>query len=175
MRERAGTIVTRKRRSSTGRNPMRAALICIAAALATLASSVSADAAEKKVAYFVTGPNNRYVAAVSKGFLQRAKELGLEVTEFDNSYDPALQVQQIDDAIARKFDLLAIMPASEKAVVPALARAKQVGIPVVTLVNDVAKGAEGLYVSFVGEDNHKLGQIAGESVVRAVKESGRDE
>jgi ABC-type sugar transport system substrate-binding protein len=154
---------------------MQVTLICIAAALATMGSSVSADAAGKKVAYFVTGPNNRYVAAVSKGFLERAKELGLEVTEFDNSYDPAVQVQQVDDAIARKFDLLAIMPASEKAIIPALARAKQAGIPVVTLVNDVAKGAEGLYVSFVGEDNYKLGQIAGESVVRAVKESGRDE
>ena len=141
---------------------MRILLISVAAALATLGASVSAEAAGKKVAYFVTGPNNRYVAAVSKGFLERAKALGLEVTEFDNSYDPALQVQQIDDAIARKFDLLAIMPASEKAVVPALARAKQAGIPVITLVNDVAKGAEGLYVSFVGEDNHRLGQIAGE-------------
>ena len=154
---------------------MRVALICIAAALWTLGSLVSADAAGKKVAFFATGPNNRYVAAVIKGFHERAKELGLEVVEFDNSYDPALQVQQIDDAIARKFDLLAIMPASEKAVVPALARAKQAGIPVVTLVNDVAKGKEGLYVSFVGEDNYKLGQIAGESVVRAIKESGRDE
>ena len=30
------------------------------------------------------------------------------------------------------------------------------------------------YVSFVGEDNYRLGQIAGESVVRAVKEGGRD-
>ena len=139
---------------------MKVTLICIVTALATMGSSVSADAAGKKVAYFVTGPNNRYVAAVSKGFLARAKELGLEVTEFDNSYDPAVQVQQVDDAIARKFDLLAIMPASEKAIIPALARAKQAGIPVVTLVNDDAKGAEGLYVSFVGEDNYKLRQIA---------------
>jgi ABC-type sugar transport system substrate-binding protein len=154
---------------------MRNIMLCVVTALAVLGSPVAADAAGKKVAYFVTGPTNRYVAAVSKGFLQRAKELGLEVTEFDNSYDPALQVQQIDDAIARKFDLLAIMPAAEKAIIPALTRAKQAGIPVVTLVNDVAKGSEGLYVSFVGEDNYKLGQITGESVVRAVKESGRDE
>jgi ABC-type sugar transport system substrate-binding protein len=154
---------------------MRLALCCIAAVFAAAGFSVPAKAAGTKVAYFVTGANNRFVAAVSKGFLAEAKERGLQVTEFDNSYDPAVQVQQIDDAIARKFDLLAIMPAAEKAIIPALTRAKQAGIPVVTLVNDVAKGAEGLYVSFIGEDNYRLGQIAGEAALRALKESGRDE
>lgn len=148
--------------------------LCAAAIVGMLASSQSALAEAKKVAYFATGPTNRYVAAVSKSFLARAKELGFEVTEFDNSYDPATQVQQIDDAIARKFDMLAVMPASEKAVIPAFARAKQANIPVMVMVNNVAKEANGMYVAFVGEDNYKLGQIAGQSVLKAVKESGRD-
>jgi ribose transport system substrate-binding protein len=154
---------------------MRSVFPCLAAAVAILAGSPVAQAAGNRVAYFATGPTNRFVAAVSKSFLAKGKELGLDVTEFDNSYDPAVEVQQIDDAIARKFNMLAIMAASEKAVVPALARAKQAGIPVVLLTNDVSDRAKGLYVSFVGESSADLGRIAGEAVLRALKERGQDE
>lgn len=150
-------------------------LACALAGIGILASCFTAQAEGEKIAYFATGPTNRYVAAVSKSFLEKAKELGLAVTEFDNSYDPAVQVQQIDDAIARKFNMLAIMSASEKAIIPALARAKQAGIPVVLMVNDVSKSADGLYVSFVGEDSYRLGQIAGEMTLKALKEAGREE
>jgi len=148
---------------------------CFAATLGILATSISAHADGKKVAYFATGPTNRFVAAVSKSFLAKAGELGLEVTEFDNSYDPAVEVQQIDDAIARKFDMLAIMAASEKAVVPALQRAKQANIPVVLLTNDVSEKANGLYVSFIGESSVDLGRITGESLLNALKERGQEE
>jgi ribose transport system substrate-binding protein len=151
--------------------------ISIAFTFATLVAGfvAEAQAAEGKVAYFATGPTNRFVAALSKGFMEHAKELGLEATIFENSYDPAVQVQQIDDAIARKFDMLAIQPASEKAVIPALVRAKEAGIPVIIMVNDAAEGTEDLYLSYVGEDNYTLGKLAGESVLKALKDAGREE
>jgi ABC-type sugar transport system substrate-binding protein len=154
---------------------MRIIVPCLAAALGILAPSVGAQAAGHKVAYFATGPTNRFVAAVSKAFLAKGKDLGLEIIEFDNSYDPAVEVQQVNDAIARKFNMLAIMAASEKAIIPALARAKQAGIPVVFLTNDVSDRAKGLYVSFIGESSVDLGRIAGESLLKALKERGQDE
>ena len=51
------------------------------------------------------------------------------VTQFDTPYDAALQSRQIDDAIARKFDALAIQSASQSAVIPALNRAKNSAFP----------------------------------------------
>jgi ribose transport system substrate-binding protein len=146
----------------------------IAGAIALAGSVSQSDAAGKKVAYFDTGPSNPFIATLNKAFLDRAKELGLEVTVFDNNYDPAQQMQQIDDAIARKFDLLAIQPSSEKAIIPALARAKAAGIPVVIVNNDPKEGYEDLYVSFIGEDNYELGRLAGESVLKALKDARRD-
>jgi ribose transport system substrate-binding protein len=154
---------------------MRKLFAYFLAAVGMVMISSGAQAAGDKVALFATGPTNRFVAAVSKSFLAKAKDLGLQVTEFDNSYDPAVQVQQIDDAIARKFDMLAIMSASEKAIIPALVRAKQAGIPVVLMTNDVSDRAKGLYVSFVGESSVALGRITGESLLKALKERGQDE
>ena len=40
--------------------------------------------------------------------MREPKELGMVVTQFDTPYDAALQSRQIDDAIARQFDALAI-------------------------------------------------------------------
>ena len=153
-------------------------MICTGAAIGALGlivslSATSAGPAGKKVAYFDAGPTHPFVAALNKAFNARAKELGLEVTQFDTPYDAALQAQQIDDAIARKFDLLAIMAASQSAVVPALNRAKSAGIPVIILNNGIKEGVEDLYVSEIGDDNAKLGKLAAKSLVRALEDGGR--
>jgi ribose transport system substrate-binding protein len=140
-----------------------------------LVNTADAGAAGKKVAYFDAGPSHPYVVALNKAFNARAKDRGLEVTQFDTPYDAALQAQQIDDAIARKFDLLAIMAASQSAIVPALNRAKKAGIPVVILNNGIKDGVEDLYVANVIDDNAKLGRLAADATLRALKEGGRDQ
>ena len=145
------------------------------AGLVVCLSTPFAAAAGKKVAYFDAGPTHPYVAALNKAFNARAKELGLEVTQFDTPYDAALQSQQIDDAIARKFDLLAVMAASQSAVVPALTRAKAAGIPVIVLNNGIKDGVEDLYVTEIGDDNAKLGRLAAESLVHALESGDRSQ
>jgi ribose transport system substrate-binding protein len=98
----------------------------------------------------------------------------MEVNTVSQHFDAALQAQQVDDAIARKFDMLAIIAGSEQAIIPALTRAKQAGVPVIIINSPPRDGAEDLYLSFVGEDHTELGRITGESVLKALKEGGRD-
>ena len=149
-------------------------VLATAAAISATTISNGAHASGKRVAWFDAGPTHPYVAMLNKTFNDRAKELGLEVTQFDTPYDPALQSQQVDDAIARKFDLLAVMPTSQKGIVPALNRAKQAGIPVVIINNGIVPGVENLYVTEVGEDNKKLGGLSATALMDALKKSGRD-
>jgi ribose transport system substrate-binding protein len=127
----------------------------------------------KKVAYFDSGPTHPYISAMNRAFNARAKELGMIVTQFDTPYDAALQVRQIDDAIARKFDALAIQSASQSAVIPALNRAKNAGIPVILINNPMKPGLDHLYVTEIADDNPKLGRLAAESIVKALKAGGR--
>lgn len=140
-----------------------------------LAAGMAAAGPEgKKVAYLTTSPTHPFIAAVTKTFVTRANGLGIEVSTFGSQFDAALQAQQVDDAIARKFDLIAIVAGSEQAIVPALMRAKQAGVPVLLINSPPRDGSEDLYLSFVGEDHVELGRITGQSVMKAMKDGGRD-
>jgi ribose transport system substrate-binding protein len=153
------------------------ALFALAALLGVLVVSPShaADAGKgKKIAYLQSLATHPYVATTTKSFRTRAEALGMEITFFTSMLDAALQAQQLDDAIARKFDLIVLVPTSEQAVVPGLARAKQAGIPVIIINNTPKDGTEDLYVSFVGQDQTEMGRLAGVSLLQGLKDSGRD-
>ena len=57
---------------------------------------------------------------------------------------------------------------------PALARAKAAGVPVILVNNTPKDGTEELYLTFVGQDQTEMGRLAGASLLNALKESGRD-
>jgi ABC-type sugar transport system substrate-binding protein len=136
--------------------------------------AASANPQGKKVAFLVTSPTHPFIATLSKTFIARASGFGMEVNTVSQHFDAALQAQQVDDAIARKFDMIAIIAGSEQAIIPALVRAKQAGIPVLLINSPPRDGSEDLYLSFVGEDHVELGRITGQSVLQALKEGGRD-
>jgi ribose transport system substrate-binding protein len=156
-----------------------AALVLFCAAglsFAALTSPVHAagESKGKKIAFLQTLATHPYVVATTKSFRERGEALGMEITFFTAMLDAALQAQQIDDAIARKFDLVVVVPTSEQAVVPALARAKAAGVPVILVNNTPKDGTEDLYVTFIGQDQTEMGRLAGTSLLNALKESGRD-
>jgi ribose transport system substrate-binding protein len=156
---------------------MRVLSFVIAVVLGVVAfqpHDAAADAKGKRVAHLTTAIAHPFIAQVTKSITERGKELGMEITTFSTPFDAALQAQQLDDAIAQKFDLIALLAASEQAIIPPMTRAKRAGVPVI-LVNTPAKeGVEDLYITFVGEDHTQLGRITGESMLKALEESGRD-
>ena len=139
-----------------------------------ISADANADPKGKKIAFLVTSPTHPFIATLSKTFIAQANSYGMEVNTVSQHFDAALQAQQVDDAIARKFDILAIIAGSEQAIVPALIRAKQAGVPVILVNSPPRDGSEDLYLSFVGEDHVELGRITGVSVLNALQEGGRD-
>jgi ABC-type sugar transport system substrate-binding protein len=155
---------------------MKLAVVLITALSLSFLIPAGADATPKgkKIAFLVTSPTHPFIATLSKTFVSRANSFGMEVNTVSQHFDAALQAQQVDDAIARQFDMLAIIAGSEQAIVPALIRAKQAGVPVILVNSPPRDGSEDLYLSFVGEDHVELGRITGVSVLQALKEGGRD-
>jgi ribose transport system substrate-binding protein len=153
------------------------AVLALALALAFAWGGVSARAEGsskgKRVALLLTGSNLPFPAGMKTSFLARAKTYGIDVTTFDQFFDPARQAQQVDDAIARKFDLLVVMPASEQAIIPSLLRAKQAKVPVIIINSPPKDGTEPLYLAFIGEDHVAMGRLAAESMLQALKDAGR--
>jgi ABC-type sugar transport system substrate-binding protein len=155
--------------------------VCLCCAFGILAGSPATPSAHatgeskgKRIAFLQTLATHPYVAATAKSFRARAEALGMEITFSTSMLDAALQAQQIDDAIARKFDLVVVVPTSDQAVVPALTRAKEAGIPVIIVNNTPKDGTQDLYLSFVGQDQTEMGRLAGAAMLKALKDSGRD-
>ena len=143
---------------------MRFVMGLFALLLASLpfAGGAAASPEGKRVALLGTSNANPYIGAWTSTFTKFATAAGMKVTNLNSNYDAAVQSQQIDDAIAQKFDLIVLVYVNDQAVVPALTRAKAAGIPVVLVVTPLKKDYEGLFTSYVGTDHSELGRLAGE-------------
>jgi len=149
-------------------------VVAILTSVAGISGAFAAGADGKRVAMFMGPTQDKYLGSLSKGFETSATQMGMKVTVFSSPFDPALQGQQIDDAIAQKFDMFVVQTISQKAIIPPLTRAKNAGIPVVLVVVPL-EGAENseLFVSYVGYEDTDLGKLAAESMAKALKDSGR--
>ena len=110
----------------------------------------SADAKNKRVAVFMGPTQDKYLGALSGSFKTNAEAAGMKVTVFSSPFDPALQAQQIDDAIAQKYDLFVVQIISQRAIIPVLTRVKNANIPVLLVVAPMVgneNSAQDLYLT----------------------------
>jgi ribose transport system substrate-binding protein len=74
----------------------------------------------KRVMLLGTSNTNPYIGAWTSTFIKHATQAGMKVTNLSSNYDAAVQSQQVDDAIAQKFDMIVIIYVNDQAIVPAL-------------------------------------------------------
>jgi ABC-type sugar transport system substrate-binding protein len=127
----------------------------------------------KRVMLLGTANTNPYIGAWTATFAKLATQAGMKVTNLSSNYDAAVQSQQIDDAIAQKFDMIVLCYVNDQAIVPALTRAKAAGIPVILWATPIKKDYEELFTSYVGTDHSELGRIAGENMVKGLAAEGK--
>ena len=145
----------------------RTIALCAGLAAATLLAPQCASAQGKRVA-FLDGPvADKYVGGLTRSFTETAKANGLDVSVVQSPFDPALQAQQMDDAIAKKVDAIVMMIMSQKALIPALTRAKEAHIPVILINTPIPQ--EDLYTAFVGEDSNMMGATAAKAMADGLK------
>lgn len=154
---------------------MRLLVGLFAVLLISLPMSGTASAAPqgKRVVVLATSNTNPYIGAWTATFTKFATQAGMKVTNLSANYDAAVQSQQIDDAIAQKFDLIVLCYVNDQAVVPALTRAKAAGIPVVLFAATMRQDQENLFTSFIGTDNADLGRHAGEDMIEGLAAEGK--
>jgi len=154
---------------------MRVLTAFLAALLIGLSCTGDALAAAegKRVMLLGTTNTNPYINAWTTTFSRLATQAGMKVTNLSSNYDASVQSQQIDDAIAQKFDIIVLCYVNDQAIVPALTRAKAAGIPVILWATPIKKDYEELFTSYVGTDHSDLGRIAGENMVKALAAEGK--
>jgi len=80
------------------------------------------------------------------------------------------QVSILEDQITRKVSAMAVAPTGAAELLPVLDRARAAGIPVVIFDTDIAWPSK---LTYVGGDNRRAGQIAGEHIVKLLEGKGK--
>ena len=146
-------------------------LACVAGAT----QHANAAAEGKRIAMFMGPTQDKYLGALSKSFETAATASGMKVTTFSSPFDPALQAQQIDDAIAQKYDMFVVQIISQRAIIPVLTRAKMRAFrwcwwshrwSATTTMRRIC------YLTHVGYDDIKFGADR-DAMAKALKDTGR--
>lgn len=109
-------------------------------------SSGSGSAGEDKmvVAFSQMEMNNAWRVAETESIQAEAEKRGIELIYTDAQGDTAKQVSDVEDIIAKNPDVIMLAPREYEGLAPALAAAKEAGIPVLLIDRDAKREIEEL-------------------------------
>ena len=147
------------------------ASIMVFAAGCSSKSSADGDKKAKaiKIGMSFQEMNNPYFISMKEAFEDAAKDIGAEVVISDAQHDVSKQINDIDDMIQKKIDILLINPTDSKGAEAAVEAAKKAGVIVVA----VDAQAEGPLDSFVGSKNYDAGYLAGKKMAEDLGGKGK--
>lgn len=124
---------------------------------------LSAVGAEKRIIAFAqdTMTNDFRKAQVNEVRDEVAKYPALSFIYSDAQGQTSLMIRQIEQFIEQKVDLLIIGTNDESAVVPVVAKAYKLGIPVIVLDRGIT-GTD--YTTFINSDNIRIGAMGAEYI-----------
>jgi len=142
---------------------------CAPQATPTPAPETQAPAEEITLGLVLSTLNNPFFVTLRDGAQKAADEAGVELIVVDAQDDSAKMIAGIEDLISKKVSALLINPTDADAVVPAIQKANEAGIPVFT----VDRGANGgTVVSHIASDNVAGGRMAAEFLCQAIGGKG---
>lgn len=114
-----------------------------------------------------------YQTTYEKAFIEAAEaNPDVEAVVLDAGGDVARQIAQMEDLIQQGVDAIIIWPTNGKAVIPAVRKAKNAGIPVVVTNSNIAEEGFDFVASFSGPDNITQGSRSAEIMCDKFKEMG---
>jgi ABC-type sugar transport system substrate-binding protein len=126
----------------------------------------------KTIAFVGYGNENPWGAAYNKTLMDALDGSGVQIDDLA-SMDPGVQIQNLNQAVAEKPDLIvAILLDTASAVVP-IQKAEQAGIPVLIVDGRPDPAVEDSVLSVLS-DNPMLGSLAAENLIEGMKAQGRD-
>lgn len=165
---------------------MRSRLICtgacLIASLGVTACGSSSDSSSKgggggkqlkNVAVSMYARDNPFFAQVVSGIQYEAKKKGVDVAVSWAENDPAQEVTNIQNLITRQPDGLIISPIDAHALIPPVQQAKQAGIPVVIVTDDIAQEGQQYQLTSMSSDYTNTGKIKAQFIADKLNGQGK--
>jgi ribose transport system substrate-binding protein len=123
------------------------------------------------IAVFTKNTTNPFSKAIRLGADTAAKKLAIDVSHYvpTTADNAAEQTRLVDDAIAKKPDIIVFDPVDNEKMVPGIEKMNAANIPLIE-ITDRAKG--GKFVSSVLPDDYQLGLATGRRLLKAMDGKG---
>jgi ribose transport system substrate-binding protein len=146
--------------------------LVLAVALLAAACAGPQRREDRTVAVIPKGTSHVFWQSIHAGAEKAAQELGVTVVWRGplREDDRDSQVTEVENAVARGVDGIALAPLDDAALAGPVSSAMKRGIPVV-IFDSGLKGED--YVSFVATDNEAGGRLAGEHLAKLLEGQGR--
>ena len=149
-------------------------MLTLSTAMAGLLFANAAGAAEYRIG--ITQNNvgvDSYQTTYDKSFKEAvAANDAVEAVVLDAGGDVARQIAQIEDLIQQQVQAIIIWPTNGEAVIPAVRKAHNAGIPVIVTNSNIAEAGFDFVKSFSGPDNITQGSRSAEIMCDKFKEMG---
>lgn len=137
---------------------------------------VPLTASAGEIAVIVKTTNSNFWQNVNKGAAAALEGVEGHTMTFTGpaaETDIADEVNMVDNAVNRGVEGIVLAPSDPEALIPAVKRAYEAGIPVVIIDSMLAEGAEGTYQSFLSTDNCAAGKLVAEKMVELAGTEGK--
>jgi ABC-type sugar transport system substrate-binding protein len=129
--------------------------------------------AGKKVTLVTCGDANPWCKVFNQRLVGPLKAAGAKVTVLQNDFDAVLEVQQMNQAISQRPDLIMVEPADDKTLIASVKKAKAAGVPVLYMDSPADPSIQADLATQVIADNVKLGQFAAQNLIAGLRAQGR--
>ena len=141
----------------------------VSACATTQTAAPTGVATEKTLGLVLSTLNNPFFVTLRDGAQKAADAAGAKLIVVDAQDDSAKMTAGIEDLINKKVSAILVNPTDSDAVVPAIQKANEAGIPVFT----VDRGANGgTVVAHIASDNVAGGNMAAEFLCKAINGQG---
>jgi ABC-type sugar transport system substrate-binding protein len=123
----------------------------------------------KKMAYVACSDLNQWCRKARRLIIDALEVKRVIVTDLQDPFDPVLQAQHLDQAIAQKPDLIVLLASNARSVVPSLRRAKAAGIPVINFVGPTVPESQEYFLASIENNHQQLGEFAATNLVEGLK------
>ncbi|MFA8387817.1 MAG: sugar ABC transporter substrate-binding protein [Pelagibaca sp.] len=114
-----------------------------------------------------------YQTTYEQAFIEAAEANDMvEAVVLDAGGDVARQIAQMEDLIQQEVDAIIIWPTNGEAVIPAVRKAQNAGIPVIVTNSNIAEQGFDFVASFSGPDNITQGSRSAEIMCDKFKDMG---
>ncbi|MCR4907330.1 MAG: sugar ABC transporter substrate-binding protein [Lachnospiraceae bacterium] len=116
-----------------------------------------------------------YFTATRAGSDEAAAKYGCNLSYSDANWDAATQLSQIEDAISKGVDMIAVCASDAEGILPGIEAANEAGVPILTFTNAVGTDESGTVdgvVSYIGQNEVDTGKLCAKIAGELLGEKG---